>query len=46
MKEFVLDILAVYFQDEISNVIICNENEIIVLLADGSKAKIATKKIA
>lgn len=43
MKDLILEALKCCFDMEIENTIICNDDEIVVCLNDGSKAKIKIK---
>ena len=43
---FIVDTLKSYFSMEISNKLVFGDNEIIVELADGTKARITTKNVA
>lgn len=43
---FLLNSLKVLFEDEILNEVVINENEIIVTLLDGTKAKVTTQSVA
>lgn len=43
MKDnFIIESLKIFFENEISNKVIFGENEIFVLLKDGTKARITT----
>lgn len=44
--KFVLDTLKTSFEMEISNNVKCNEEEIIITLKDGTKAKVKARKLA
>jgi len=47
MKDsFIVDTLKSYFGLEIANKVIFGENEIIVELADGTKARVTAKNVA
>lgn len=47
MKDtFIVDTLKSYFSMEIANKVIYGNNEIIVELADGTKARITAKSVA
>jgi len=46
MDTFIIDTLKSYFSLEISNKVIFGDNEIIVELTDGTKARITAKNVA
>jgi len=46
MDTFIVDTLKTYFKLEISNKVLFGDNEIIVELADGTKARITAKNVA
>ena len=45
-NNFVIELIKSNFDMEISNNILFLKNQIFVILADGTKAKISTKKVA
>jgi len=46
MDTFIIDTLKTYFKLEISNEVVFGDNEIIVKLTDGTKARITAKNVA
>ena len=46
MDTFIVDTLKIYFKAEISNQVLYRDNEIIVILTNGTKARITAKQLS